>query len=117
MGPQDEIPVQSIAETFIEVADLLPNAAAPEHRLLWDEIEPFDRHRVVLRQNPSADLHSVFVDADAMAVHDVDIGIVGKGLGDIGQCSRHQYIIAVEISHDVAVATDGTKSDIQSVGL
>src|SRR5215212_2675425 len=73
---QQEIPVQRKTEALVHrAAGLLPDAAPPEQRLLWNVVRPGEDPIVVWRQHPAPDLGVVGVDQHAMAVHDIDLGM------------------------------------------
>src|SRR3954468_22030234 len=55
------------------------------------------------RQHGAADLESLAIDEDAMAVDDVDMRMCDEVICDIGKCPGQQHVIAVKIGHDLAL--------------
>src|SRR3984885_6142743 len=100
---QDEIPIQGEIKGLIETAQPLPNAAAPEHCFLRDEVHPSYYLRIVPGENDASDLLVKSIDADSMPVYDINIRMIGKEAGDISQCSGQQQIVTVEPAHEVAL--------------
>lgn len=63
------------------------------------------------RKDDASDFIVVSIDADAVAIHDIDVRVIAEELGHIGQRSRQQHVVAVEPGHDIAVDSAETKVD------
>ena len=116
LGPKDEIPIKRIVETFVERANRLPDPTAPEHRLLRHVVRPAQRRRVVRRQYRTSDLRSVLIYKNAMAVNEIDIGPSPECIRHISERAAQQHVVAIEISHDIAIADLG-EGPVDRLGL
>src|SRR3954470_5197902 len=67
------------------------------------------------RQHGAADLESLAIDEDAMAVDNVDMRMCDEVIRDIGKCAGKQHVVAVEIGHDLAL--DAGEAEIDGAGL
>jgi hypothetical protein len=116
VGAEDEIPIDCEAEALIERADAVPHPAAPKHGFLWDVIHPPDYVSIMVGQQATSGFPAVGVDEDPMPIDDVDVGVSLKRARDERESSRQQYVVGVEIAHDVSVGRLG-ESAIDSIGL
>src|SRR5262245_25725652 len=85
---KSEIPVDGVVKALVELPQLLPDLAAPEHCLLRNIVCPFEGLPVVRRQHPPTNFQAVFIDENPMTVDDIDVGIVQEGLRHVGERTR-----------------------------
>jgi hypothetical protein len=57
----------------------------------------------VCRQNGAANFGAVVVDKDPMPINNIDVWPLLKEIGNRGERSRKQDVVAVEVGHDVAI--------------
>ena len=113
---QDQVPVEREALRFVEsAAGKVPGTATEEERLLGDPVGPEKRPLLVRRQAPAADLRSLLVDEDSVAIRRVHVRMFGEETADRMQRAWKQEVVGVEPRQDVAL--DPTKPEVDGLGL
>ena len=115
--PQHEVPVQRKTKGFVDWSYPIPYVAAPEHCLLRNVSNVKESIGVVRWKDRPPNFRSILVDEDSMSVHNIDVWSGLKNMCNVGQRTRKQRVVAVQISHDVAIDGGNLKACIDSVGL
>ena len=99
----------------IEAPDLFIEVSSPKKCLLRNIVETTHTFRVVRRNHPSADLQSILIDDNAVAVNNVHFGMLPKVAPDIAKRPGHEAVVRIQISHDLAMSIGKALDD--RVGL
>src|SRR5829696_1891586 len=67
------------------------------------------------RKHGAADFGSGIVDEDAMPVNEIDLRPLVEEIGDVGERSRQQRVVAVQVGHDVAI--DALEAPVDGIRL
>jgi len=112
---REEIVVHRELEFGVDVSDFFEDTATPETCLLRDQIPAHHAVVAVFGEDPVPHHFVARIDGAAVAVDDVDVGIVGEEIGDSLQRSGGEHIVAIQVAH---VVTGGAcEAPANCVGL